>query len=592
MRKLVHSLRFKLLCAVLALFSLFAVVTTYLWYDRLTAQASAAAANNLHTMLQISNSNFETALKDLDNVTALVSTNFGSGTSASIFNYLLSDRKDNPSMLKYRREAEDYIMSLCNFKSYLNSLAVYDNNGKALSYGLVMDDQVLQQQSWYEPLIQSDKTVQFIPPHYYEPDDPHPSKLVFSIARPIRYRGECIGLVVADVKSSMLNDMFNINNLNEYSMLVVDEDFAAIIFPAEPGAQALSDAEQSSLFQALAENNGQFSIQLRGERCLAVTQEASLTGWTVVGFVPYDAILSDFLATRTQVLGLALVFGGCIVVGILVVTALVTRSLRQLSRAVAAIDQEHLTLDLKLSGQDEAGQLYRQIQFMLRRIRELITDIRRTESEKRDSEIQALQAQINPHFLYNTLNTIRFLATVQGADNIGMVSQALSSMLHVNLSREKFIPVPEEIQYLKNYLEIQEYRFTGKFTSYFSADDAARQALVPKLLLQPVVENALLHGIVPTDRQGIIQVKFFCADGALHIRIKDNGKGMDAKTLELLASSRREEKGHIGVANVRGRLRLLFGDAASLAIESEPNLYTAVEFAIPYITRDNAEQYL
>lgn len=590
--QLIHSLRFRLLCAILGLFTLFAVVTTYLWYDRLTAQASAAAANNLHSMLHISNSNFETALKDLNNVAALVSSNFGSGASASIFNYLLSDREDGSSMIRYRREAEDYIMSLCNFKSYLNSLAIYDRSGTALSYGLVMDDQLLRQQSWYEPLIQSDKTVQFIPPHYYEPDDPHPSKLVFSIARPIRYRGECIGVVVADVKSSMLNDMFNINNLNGYSMLVVDEDGATIIFPEEPETQALSSEERNSLFQALEKNESQFSIRLRGEKCLAVTQEASLTGWTVVGFVPYDAILSDFLATRTQVLGIALVFGIFILTGILVVTTLVTRSLRQLSRAVATIDQEHLTLDLELSGQDEAGQLYRQIQFMLRRIRELIADIRRTESEKRDSEIQALQAQINPHFLYNTLNTIRFLATVQGADNIGTVSQALSSMLHVNLSKDKLIPVPEEIQYLKNYLEIQEYRFTGKFTSWFSADEAAQQALIPKLLLQPVVENALLHGIVPMERPGILQIKFFCADGSLHVRIKDNGKGMAPEALEALAHPPGEAKGHIGVANVRGRLRLLFGDAASLSVESEPNLYTTVEFTMPYITRENAELYL
>lgn len=105
-----------------------------------------------------------------------------------------------------------------------------------------------------------------------------------------------------------------------------------------------------------------------------------------------------------------------------------------------------MSLDVEIQSLDEVGQLYRQIQFMLRSIRELIADIRRTESEKRDSEIRALQAQINPHFLYNTLNTIQFLASLQGAENIKAVSLALSSMLHVNLNREKLIPVNEEIQ--------------------------------------------------------------------------------------------------------------------------------------------------
>lgn len=111
---------------------------------------------------------------------------------------------------------------------------------------------------------------------------------------------------------------------------------------------------------------------------------------------------------------------------------------------------------------------------MLRSIRELIADIRRTESEKRDSEIRALQAQINPHFLYNTLNTIQFLASLQGAENIKAVSLALSSMLHVNLNREKLIPVNEEIQYLKNYLEIQEYQFWFYFCLFFLEQSISR----------------------------------------------------------------------------------------------------------------------
>ena len=162
---LVLSLRFKLLCAVLALFFTFAGVTTYFWYDRLTRQASDAAANNLHAMLRISNSNFETALKDLNSVTALVSSNFGNGLNTRIFNYLLSGDEDDVTLLQYRREAEDYIMSLCNFKSYLNSLAVYDRTGNSLSYGLIMDSVTLSSQPWYGPLINGNDDVRFIPPH-------------------------------------------------------------------------------------------------------------------------------------------------------------------------------------------------------------------------------------------------------------------------------------------------------------------------------------------------------------------------------------------------------------------------------------------
>ena len=588
-----HSLRFKLLCAILALFFIFAAITTYFWYDRLTQQASDAAANNLHAMLRISNSNFETALKDLHSVTALVSSNFGSGLNTRIFNYLLSGDEDDITMLQYRREAEEFIQSLCNFKSYLNSMAVYDRSGNSLSYGLIMDSRTLQQQDWYSSLITSSEDVQFIAPHYYEPHDPHPSKLVFSIARPIRYRNNCIGLVVADVKCAMLNDMFNIENLNGYSMVVLDEAGGQIVFPATEDTNHLNKQDVSTLMEALAQEKAQFSVSLGGESCLAVVQEASLTGWTVVGFVPYDNILSDFLQTRTQVLFIALVCGAFILLCILFFTSLVTRNLNRLSHAVAKIDSNHLFLDIEIHDSDEAGQLYRQIQFMLGRIHELLKDIRHKESEKRDSEIRALQAQINPHFLYNTLNTIQFLASLQGAANIKNVSKALSRMLHVNLSREKLIPVHEEIQYLKDYLEIQEYRFTGKFTWYFSSDDAANAALLPKALLQPLVENAILHGIVPLERTGILQIKFFCMDGMLYVRIKDNGKGIPPERLGALGEAQENtDREHIGVGNVRKRLQLLFGECSSFSIESEPNLYTTVQLSLPYITTETMDQFL
>lgn len=170
--------------------------------------------------------------------------------------------------------------------------------------------------------------------------------------------------------------MFSISNLNGYSMLVVDENAGEIIFPAAENAASLSSQDRTALFRALEQGAPQFSVSLHGKNCLAVTQEASLTGWTVVGFVPYENILSDFLETRTQVLLIALACGMFILLCILLSTSLVTRNLNRLSQAVAKIDQEHLSLDVEIQSLDEVGQLYRQIQFMLRSIWELIADIR------------------------------------------------------------------------------------------------------------------------------------------------------------------------------------------------------------------------
>ncbi|GGH28822.1 cache domain-containing sensor histidine kinase [Paenibacillus segetis] len=581
----VHSLQFKLMCVTLTLFCLFATVTTYSWSNSLTKQATTTSVNNLYSMLQISNSNFETALKDIDRVTALISSNFGNNLNSRIFNYLMNKETEDATLLQYRREAEDYIISLCNFKSYLNGLAVYDLDGNSLAYGPTMDGRRVLNQDWYQELMNSDKDVLFIPPHYYSPYTTQDSDLVFSIARPIRYHGELIGLVVADIKCSLLQDMFDIENINDYSLLVLDEETGTPIFPAGSAANLLNETELRSLMDKSSTSDGRFFTMLNGQNSLAVSQQTFITGWRVIGFVPYNGILADFLNIRGQVIFIALFCGILFILLVSLCTFLLSRNLRRLSRAVKKIDQENLHLDVDIRSKDESGQLYQQITFMIERIRELIAGIQRSEKEKRKSEMRALQAQINPHFLYNTLNTIKYLATLRGAHNIETVSVALSDMLHVNLSHDRFISVEEEIHYLQQYLEIQEYRYSGKFTCYFSVDEDVRDKMVPKLLLQPLVENALLHGLVPQNEQGILQVRVFAEDDKLHIRIKDNGKGMDEKKLASILESTETNSAHIGITNVRSRLSLLFGEHSSFSVWSEPNLYTTVEIEMPIMLK-------
>ncbi len=433
--------------------------------------------------------------------------------------------------------------------------------------------------------------MRFIPPHYYEPDDPHPSKLVFSIARPIRYRGDCIGLVVADIKSTMLNDMFSISNLNGYSMLVVDENAGEIIFPAAENAASLSSQDRTALFRALEQGAPQFSVSLHGKTVLPLhRRHRSLVGLSWALF-PMK-ISSDFLETRTQVLLIALACGMFILLCILLSTSLVTRNLNRLSQAVAKIDQEHLSLEVEIQSLDEVGQLYRQIQFMLRSIRELIADIRRTEPKNAIQRFGRFKRKSIRIFCIT--HSIPFNSwPLQGAENIKAVSLALSSMLHVNLNREKLIPVSEEIQYLKNYLEIQEYRFTGKFTSYFSSDTTSQSALIPKLLLQPIVENALLHGIAPQDRAGILQIKFFVWTARCISVLKITGRESPHSCWKHFRISLKGTMAATSALQTSGHgFTFFFGDAGALWIESEPNLYTIVELSMPCITKENREQYL
>jgi LytS/YehU family sensor histidine kinase len=159
------------------------------------------------------------------------------------------------------------------------------------------------------------------------------------------------------------------------------------------------------------------------------------------------------------------------------------------------------------------------------------------EEEKRISEIEMLSIQINPHFLYNTLHTIKVLSIMQGVENIQTVSDALSRMLHLNLDARKFISIAEEEKYLQDYLDIQQYRYVGKLTYSISIEDSVKGCVLPKLLIQPIVENALQHGISKEQSVGMVQIRVYGEEEELHILVR-NGEslrpegGSHGRTLE------------------------------------------------------------
>lgn len=200
-----------------------------------------------------------------------------------------------------------------------------------------------------------------------------------------------------------------------------------------------------------------------------------------------------------------------------------------------------------------------------------------------------LSMQINPHFLYNTLHTIKVLSIMQGVENIQTVTDALSRMMHLNLDTRKLISVAEEETYLRDYLQIQQYRYAGKFTYNISIEAEAKGHFLPKLLVQPVVENALQHGIAKAQATGIIQIRIFLEQERLHILVRNSGPGFAPGLLDGQHYCGGGSK-HIGLQNIDRRLHLLFGDAAEMRIFSGEQLLTSVELILPEITESEAEQ--
>ena len=226
---------------------------------------------------------------------------------------------------------------------------------------------------------------------------------------------------------------------------------------------------------------------------------------------------------------------------------------------------------------------------LLNEMERLFKQVVKAESQKKDAEFRALQSQINPHFLYNTLDTLQWKALEYDAFEVADMVNSLSRFFRISLSSGKeFISISDEVEHVRNYLEIQKIRYQNKINYSIQEDSLMDQYLVPKLILQPLVENSIYHGLKPKKQGGNINIGVSLADGYLFIEVVDNGVGMDKKDLKHLRNnlSKSIESEHYGLYNINERLRVTFGEKYKLEIESKVDCGTRVRLKIPIIDEE------
>ncbi len=226
---------------------------------------------------------------------------------------------------------------------------------------------------------------------------------------------------------------------------------------------------------------------------------------------------------------------------------------------------------------------------MLDNIKKLIDQVYQAQSQKRNAELRVLQSQINPHFLYNTLDTIQWKALEHNAYDVADMINSLSVFFRLSLSGGKeFITVADEIEHVKNYLCIQKIRYMDKVNYEINVEQAVSRYLVPKMIIQPLVENSIYHGLKQKKNSGIITIKIFSEDDFIIIEVTDDGLGMsDEKLKELMKNlSQSIETEHYGLYNINERLRLTFKDKYCIEITSIFNEGTTVSLKLPKITED------
>lgn len=276
---------------------------------------------------------------------------------------------------------------------------------------------------------------------------------------------------------------------------------------------------------------------------------------------------------------------------------IITRPVQQLKEKITAVAGGDFSPEPSIEWEDEFGEIGQGINRMSKDLKALMDSRVESEKQKKDLEYQILQSQINPHFLYNTLNSIKWMATIQNATGIAEMTTALARLMkNVSKGTGAMIPLGEELGLVKDYFLIQKYRYGGSISLSVSIEEPSlEQALIHRFTLQPIVENALFHGIEPKGCAGTISIQA-CRQSlegrdALVISVTDNGIGMDEATIRQVLSGGTASSADffkkLGISNVAQRIRYSFGPPYGLAIKSRPGEYTAMTITLPYMTKED-----
>lgn len=323
-----------------------------------------------------------------------------------------------------------------------------------------------------------------------------------------------------------------------------------------------------------------------GTRQTVVTKTVGYTGWKLVGVIKGTGISLNMLKTRLFIVFVILLIIFIVILINSYISFRVTNPIRELEKSVKELEEGNLDADIYMGGSYEVQHLGKSVQDMKFRIKGLMQDIVNEHEEKRKSEFDSLQAQINPHFLYNTLDIIVWQIENEKQSEAVHTVTALARFFRLSLGKGKnIVTVKDEIDHVKNYLMIQHMRFKNKFDYEFDIAEDVLELPSLKLMLQPLVENAIYHGMEFMDGDGMIMVKAWREEDELYLSVADNGLGMTEDKVETIltgkSASGNGRGSGIGVKNVNERIKLYFGEAYGLTIDSEPDEGTTVIIHLP-----------
>ena len=532
-----------------------------------------------HTIIQQMNQNIDSYIDYMENIAYLISSN------EDVQDYLFDEKIDNEGRYRILNQ----LQTILDSRSDIRNVGIISKNGRMLindGSKSVNQDLDLNTQEWYATALEKPNgpilTSSHVQ-HIISGERPW----VITLSRGIRDRsgsGEKEGVFFIDLNYSAISELCDQSTVGTKGYAFILDAKGNIVY--HPQQQQLYNELQTENISLIMDTDEDTVLTGTGnDGKLYSISRSEKTGWTVVDCTNVKELLSKSRQAQSVYVLTAIIL---VIVALLFsrfMARSITLPIQKLRDSMKKVQEGDFSVsDVVVDSKNEIGSLTKSFDVMTHRIHELMEQNVHEQEEKRKSELKALQSQINPHFLYNTLDSIIWMAEGKKNEEVVLMTASLARLLRQSISNEdEVVPIANEVEYARGYLTIQKMRYKDKLEFQIEVDSSILYIPLIKLVLQPIIENAIYHGLKYKESKGLLIVKGFMKDGNAVLQVIDDGVGMEEETLAHIYDKHKVNyhSNGVGVYNVQKRLKLYYGEDYGITYTSELGKGTTATITIP-----------
>jgi two-component system sensor histidine kinase YesM len=562
---------------------------------RYTVQdAEALTRNYTMRLLKDVNGNIDSYILNMKSMSIVVVEDEDIRALMAAFNELrgeMPSESDQAALQKLISRATLHMNTIAKTKSDITNIAVISKYGDIVlsdgqkdvniysDYNLM--DWYLKPMSYKNDIVVSPSHVQRLVNDEY--------KWVISVSKAILNpdTGDVIGVMLIDLNYRSIEDICENVQIGRNGYIYLVDAKENFIY--HPQLQLIFSGVKHEMPKKVFDSSSEDGYaRMEAESKIYLRDDSEITGWSAVGVVnTKELVVNRERVVRFYMVLIAVVLLFSALLAVFISTN-ITKPIKRLETTMRRVEQGDLEVCIEIESDDEIGSMGNAFNAMIVQVRGLMEKMVSEEEEKRISEIKALQAQINPHFLYNTLESIIWMSAAGKNDDVVSVASALAMLFRTSISMgESLVSLDVEVENIKSYLTIQKMRYKDKLDYNIHIPRSLRRLMTPKLILQPIVENSIYHGIKPRDEGGRVNISARREEDLLIITVQDNGIGMTEEQIANLFLPKQSDSGGIGFLNVHNRIKLIFGEEYGLRYVGSREAGSQVDIYLPAVEGSN-----